>query len=199
MLEHRVDTTEQRATDPALDNQRIFRAILLTMSRPGTVTTLGNLPGHPGGLHPASAAVCMALVDMDSPLWISPDASEDVATHLKFYCGCPVIRKQEECSFGLVLNGLDLPDLERFNPGEAEYPDRSATLIIQVASIEVGHGVRLGGPGINGQTLLNITGLQADFWESMQQNRQRFPLGYDVILTTETEIVSLPRSVQVEI
>lgn len=185
--------------DPAHDNQRIFRAILLTMSHPGTVTVLGNWPKPPKGLHPAAAAVCLALVDMDTPLWIGPSAPLDIQTYLRFHCGCSIPRKPESATFGLILDGLDLPDLSMFNPGELEYPDRSATLIIQVRSLNVGRGIPLSGPGIQGETKLHADGLNPEFWRSLQRNNRRFPLGFDVILATKTEIVSLPRTVQVGI
>ena len=194
-----IDTTFQEQGDPAHDNQRIFRAILLTMSRPGTVTVLGNWPKPPKGLHPAAAAVCLALVDMDTPLWVGPGTPIDIQTYLRFHCGCSIPRTPENGSFGLILDGAELPDLDQFHPGDIEYPDRSATLIIQVKSIDVGRGVTLSGPGIKGNTQLHVEGLHIDFWQALQQNSRRFPLGYDVILTTETEIVSLPRTVQVGI
>ena len=194
-----IETTSGSQGNPAHDNQRIFRAILLTMAQPGTVTVLGNWPKPPKGLHPAAAAVCLALVDMDTPLWVGTHAPMDVTTYLRFQCGCPLPRKEENCAFGLILNGNDLPDLERFNPGEIEYPDRSATLIIQVSSIDLGRGVHLSGPGTRNETRLHVDGLDPAFWKSLQQNNRRFPLGYDVILATKTEIASLPRSVQVRI
>ncbi len=182
--------------DPAHDNQRIFRAILLTMSRPGTVTVLGNWPSPPQGLHPAAAAVCLALVDVETPLWLEPDTPAAIETYLRFHCGCPIMRDPENGTFALIRDGYALPDLSRFNPGEIEYPDRSATLIIQVASMDVGRGVRLSGPGIQGTTRLHVDGLDAGFWRSLQHNNNRFPLGWDVILASGTEIVSLPRTVQ---
>jgi alpha-D-ribose 1-methylphosphonate 5-triphosphate synthase subunit PhnH len=185
--------------DPALENQRIFRAILLTMSRPGTVTVLGNWPRPPQDLHPAAAAVCLALVDMDTPLWLGRSAPGDIQTYLRFHCGCPVTRRPENAAFGLILDGLELPDLGLFHPGELEYPDRSATLIIQVRAMNVGRGIPLSGPGIQGETRLHVDGLNPDFWRMLQRNARRFPLGFDVILATQTEIVSLPRTIQVGI
>ncbi|BCS89871.1 phosphonate C-P lyase system protein PhnH [Pseudodesulfovibrio sediminis] len=199
MSENAINTSFHEQVDPAHNNQRIFRAILLTMSRPGTVTVIGNWPNPPQGLHPAAAAVCLALVDMDTPLWVGPKAPVDIQTFLRFHCGCFIPRKPENGAFGLILDGTRLPDFESFNPGDIEYPDRSATLIIQVDSINVGRGITLSGPGINGNTRLSVDGLHTDFWQAMQDNHRRFPLGFDVILTTKTEIVSLPRTVQVEL
>ena len=194
-----MDATIQDQRDPAHDNQRIFRAILLTMSHPGTVTVLGNWTKPPKGLHPAAAASCLALVDMDTPLWLGQTVPMDIQTYLRFHCGCPFATRPQDAAFGLVLDGQTLPDLAQFHPGDIEYPDRSATLIIQVKSLDVGKGIRLSGPGIKGDTLLHVDGLHTYFWQALQRNSQRFPLGFDVILTTETEIVSLPRTVQVGI
>jgi len=197
MQGYAAETITQTPGNPAYDNQKIFRAILQTMSRPGTITRLGNLPTPPAGLHPAAAAVCLTLLDLDTPLWMGACPAKDILTYLRFQCGCPVSVKQDEADFGLILDGTDLPELDRFHPGDIEYPDRSATLIIQVKSFSQGQRLNLSGPGINGKTILQGDGLAAEFRQAMIKNNRRFPLGYDVILTTETEIVSLPRTVQV--
>lgn len=197
MQGYAVDTVTQGLKNPAQDNQRIFRAILLTMSRPGTVTVLGNWPKPPSQLHPAAAAVCLALADVDTPIWLSPDAPVDIQTYLRFHCGSTIVTREDTSDFAVILDGNTLPDLTRFNPGTLEYPDKSSTLIIQVNSIGVGSGITLTGPGIKDETQINVGGLNTDFWHLLQQNNRRFPLGYDVILATSTEIVSLPRTVQV--
>lgn len=199
MQENALNTVTPGLKNPAQDNQRIFRAILLTMSRPGTVTVLGNWAEPPTALYPATAAVCLTLADMDTPLWIGKNGPQDVQTYLRFHCGSPMVRKQEKASFAVILDGTDLPDLTLFNQGDLEYPDRSATVIIQVKTIEVGRGVKLTGPGIKNEMQIEVGGLHPDFWQDFQQNNLNFPLGLDVILATPTEIVSLPRTVQVEV
>lgn len=199
MEERVIDMASRGERCPAHDNQRIFRAVLLTMSRPGTVTVLGNWPNPPKGLHPAAASVCLTLVDMDTPLWLGEAPPRDIQTYLRFHCGCPVVDNQHRGAFGLVLDGNELPDFTRFNLGDLEYPDRSATVIIQVKAIHVGRGVQLTGPGIDGLTRLTVDGLHSDFWQALQHNSRLFPLGMDIILATQTEIVSLPRTVQVGI
>jgi alpha-D-ribose 1-methylphosphonate 5-triphosphate synthase subunit PhnH len=183
--------------NPPQDNQRIFRAILLTMSRPGTVTALGNWPQPPASLHPAATAVCLALADMDTPLWLGPSAPADARTYLRFHCGSPLVDREDDAVFAIITDGHALPDLALFCAGTPEYPDRSATVIIQVRSIEVGCGVRLSGPGIPDEVRLAVDGLHTDFWQAMQWNSRRYPLGFDTILATKTEIVSLPRTVRV--
>jgi alpha-D-ribose 1-methylphosphonate 5-triphosphate synthase subunit PhnH len=197
MQGYAMETVSPGLKDPVHDNHRIFRAILLTMSRPGTVTVLGNWPKPPQGLHPAAAAVCLALADADTAIWLDREAPGDIRTYLRFHCGAEITGEARRAAFAVILDGNALPDLSRFNPGQLEYPDRSATLIIQVESIHVGHGVTLSGPGIQSETRVGIGGLHYDFWQAMQRNGSRFPLGYDVILATPTEIVALPRTVRV--
>lgn len=158
---------------------------------------LGNWTEPPRKLHPAAAAACLALADGDTPIWIGKECPADVQTFLRFHSGAPVTSNKQDATFAVILDGSDLPDLTQFNPGELEYPDRSTTLIIQVDTIDIGAGVQLTGPGINGDMRLTVSGLHSDFWHAMQWNNRRFPLGFDVILATKTEIVSLPRSVQV--
>jgi len=184
---------------PVLDSQRIFRAVLLTMSRPGTVTVLGNWPAPPSPLKPAAASVCLALADLDTPLWLESTIHSDIQTYLRFHCGCPLTQKQEDASFAVVMDGNDLPDLKKFEAGTEEYPDRSATVIIQVRELNVGRGVTLTGPGIKDSTKLTVDGLDSGFWREFKKNSERFPLGYDVILASDTEIASLPRTVRVEV
>ena len=198
MMHGHMETVTPGLGNPVLDSQRIFRAVLLTMSRPGTVTVLGNWPDAPRPLRPAAAAVCLALADLDTTIWLGDTPPADVSTYLRFHCGCPVVSTQEEARFAVIMDGTRLPDLTRFNPGHQEYPDRSATLIIQVNRMEVGNGVRLTGPGIKHEMLLNVVGLEDRFWTALKANHARYPLGYDVILATDTEIASLPRSVKAE-
>ncbi|QGY39203.1 phosphonate C-P lyase system protein PhnH [Pseudodesulfovibrio cashew] len=199
MMQGQTETVSPGLESPVMDSQRIFRAVLATMARPGTVTVLGNWPDPPRPLRPAAASVCLALADLDTPMWLGENPPAEVSTYLRFHCGCPVVQDQESAGFALVLDGTRLPDLSRFNPGHQEYPDRSTTVIIQVNRLEVGSGVRLTGPGIKDEMRLGVVGLEENFWTEMGRNHARYPLGYDVILATDTEIASLPRSVRVEV
>src|SRR5260370_25126582 len=56
--------------DPVLDSQRIFRGVLDAMSHPGRIVALAVDDAAPGALYPATEAVCLALVDFETPLWL---------------------------------------------------------------------------------------------------------------------------------
>jgi alpha-D-ribose 1-methylphosphonate 5-triphosphate synthase subunit PhnH len=183
--------------EPVLDSQRTFRAVLEAMARPGTVCRLDRIPAAPEPLAPAAAAICLALVDLDTPLWLDA-AAAPAAAYLRFHCGCPIPEEPESAVFALLADAGHLPSLERFAAGDADYPDRSATLILQVAGLTAGEGRRLSGPGIDGAARLAIAGLDDAFWPAWTANRARFPLGFDVVLAAGERLAALPRTTLVE-
>jgi alpha-D-ribose 1-methylphosphonate 5-triphosphate synthase subunit PhnH len=183
--------------DPVLDSQRAFRAVLEAMARPGRVVELDGPPGVPKPLAPAAAAVCLALVDLDTPLWLDA-AAAGTAAYFRFHCGCPIAEAPDAAVFALLADGGRLPPLDRFSAGDAEFPDRSATLILQVAGLRAGEGRRLAGPGIDGSAGLAVDGIDEAFWAAWAENRLRFPLGFDAILAAGDRLAALPRTVRVE-
>ncbi len=185
--------------DPVLDSQRIFRAVLNAMSHPGRVVALERPPGAPPPLHTATTAVCLALVDFETPLWLDPAAqTAETIAHLRFHCGCPIVAKPDRGRFAVVADPTRMPGLADFNAGTDEYPDRSATVIVQARTLTSGDGRRLSGPGIEEEACLDADGLPARFWEEIRNNRERFPRGVDVLLTAGAALAALPRSTRVE-
>src|SRR5688572_29419622 len=98
--------------DPVDDSQRIFRQILQAMSRPGRAVTLDPLPAAPAGLHRASIALCLALLDHDTPLWLDATLREDVWQHVTFHTGARLV-ELDGAAFALIADGNALPDLSR--------------------------------------------------------------------------------------
>ena len=185
--------------DPVLDSQRIFRAVLEAMSHPGRVVSPG-LEGPPlPPLYPATLSVCLALVDFETPLWLdAAGRTAEVSAHLRFHCGCPLVDDPARARFAVVAAPAGMPELDRFDPGTDEYPDRSATVIVQARALAAGTGRRLTGPGIVSDVLLDADGLPERFWEGLRVNHERFPRGVDVLVTTGASLVALPRTTRVE-
>jgi alpha-D-ribose 1-methylphosphonate 5-triphosphate synthase subunit PhnH len=88
--------------------------------------------------------------------------------------------------------------IEAFDAGSDEYPDRSATLVVQVAALTAGTGKRLTGPGIAGEARLAVDGVPERFWLALRDNHARFPRGVDVILACPAAVTGLPRTTRVE-
>lgn len=185
--------------EPVFDSQAIFRGVLEVLSQPGSVHTLSGLP--PAELPPyapATLALCLALADYETPVWLQPgpEGNRAMADYLRFHCGCPVVDQPRAARFALIHDAQAMPALESFDAGSNEYPDRSATLIVQVRHLAEGESIRLHGPGIRDSRQLAAEGLPPGFWTHWQLNAAQFPRGVDVILAAGRRIAGLPRTTQ---
>lgn len=188
--------------DTVHDSQAVFRSVLHAMSRPGAVQELAVSLSPPAPLLPATAAVCLTLLDLETRLWID-GGSRDVARardFLAFHTGAPTAASMGDADFVVVVDGSLLPRLETFHQGSDEAPEKSATLIVQVTDLDdmrTDDVWRLSGPGIDGTTGLHIEGLRSGLAEELADNRARFPRGVDLILCAETRVAALPRTTKV--
>jgi len=191
--------------DPVFDSQRAFRAALDALARPGSIVEIPQCVSGPAPLTPTATALALTLADFETPLWLQ-SRNGAAADYLRFHCGCPIVADPAAACFALVHDARALPPLSSFDAGRIDYPDRSATLIVQVAALRAGSGVsfagagvKLRGPGIREHALLEVVGLPARFWKEWRENTQLFPRGVDVILVADGHIAGLPRTTQVEI
>jgi alpha-D-ribose 1-methylphosphonate 5-triphosphate synthase subunit PhnH len=185
--------------DPVLDSQRVFRAVLSALSRPGTPVPVASDLAPPAPLNVAQAAIALTLLDLDTPAWLDPVAATDeVADWLRFHCGCPLVADPAKAAFALLADSAGVSELGRFHPGDAEFPDRSATLIAAISGIGCGRTVTLRGPGIEGKTTVALDGLPDEFDLRWADNHALYPLGVDLILAAPETIVGLPRSTKME-
>lgn len=185
--------------DPVLDAQRIFRGVLDAMAHPGRIVFLPPPPEPPAPLVPATAAIALTLLDYETPIWLDHRArTEEVIAYLRFHCGAPLAELPRSAAFGLVADAADLPSLDDFDLGTDEYPDRSTTVIVQVAGLRAGIGRRLSGPGIDGERRLDIQGMSDWIWPMWVENHALFPRGVDLLLAADSRVVALPRTTLVE-
>lgn len=184
--------TERGFTDVAVQSAHAFRAIMQAMARPGRIMELGADIEAPGPLLPSAAAVALTLCDFQTPVWLSPAlANEQVIRYLRFHAGVPIMAEEQTAQFVFTTASELLPRL--LLQGTHEYPDRSATLVIQVRGFE-SKFVELSGPGIRGVEGFGVAGLGDAFWGAMVENHARFPVGIDVIFAAPGQLAALPRS-----
>jgi alpha-D-ribose 1-methylphosphonate 5-triphosphate synthase subunit PhnH len=184
--------------DPVTSAQAAFRAILAATSRPGTVCPIGTDVSAPRPLTPALAAIALTLCDQDTPVWLDAPlrASEDIAAWLRFHCGAKIVDDPAAASFAFAADARALPSFECFNLGTADYPDRSTTIVLGVASFQSGPELKLEGPGIKSRQAFRAAPLPDDITSRLTFNRSLFPRGVDLILASASEIAALPRSVR---
>jgi alpha-D-ribose 1-methylphosphonate 5-triphosphate synthase subunit PhnH len=183
--------------DPVLDAQRVFRGVLDAMAHPGRVVELAGTPQPPAPIGPGAAAICLTLLDYETPLW-AVGLETDALDYLRFYCGAPIVGDPAEAAFALVPVFGELPPLEAFAQGSDEHPDRSATVILEVAGLGEDGGRRLTGPGIDGERRLDVRGVPERLWPMLRENHRSFPRGVDLLLVAGASVAALPRTTLVE-
>jgi alpha-D-ribose 1-methylphosphonate 5-triphosphate synthase subunit PhnH len=187
--------------NPVLQSQAMYRNLLDAMSRPGRIVRCDIAVEVPAPLWPTTAAAALTLLDFDTPLWLDPSTSSvsPLVDYLRFHCGCPLVVAPGHAAFAVIADPQEMPPLTAFAEGSDEYPDRSATLLIQVERLDDSRGVVLRGPGISHEQALQAKGLPGGFWQQLQANHARFPKGVDIVLCAEDRIAALPRSTQAEV
>lgn len=186
-------------SSPALLAQKTFRCVLEAMAHPGRATCVASDAHPPRELNAAAAAIGLALFDADVRLWCSPALARGAAgAFLRFHTGCSLVDSPAAASFALVAAPGELPPLDSFGRGSDEWPDQSATLILQVEALVEGRGWSLSGPGIRGTRRLEAAGLPADFPAQWSRNHELFPRGVDLIFACGSSLCGLPRTTRVE-
>jgi alpha-D-ribose 1-methylphosphonate 5-triphosphate synthase subunit PhnH len=185
----------QSISGAVLAAQSTFRKVMDATARPGTIQTIAEGAAAPAPLTGAAAAIALTLFDHDTPVWLDAAFATDAVTQwLRFNTGCPIVTDQAQSAFAVAGDLAALPQLESFALGTPDYPDRSTTLILQVASLSGGEALTLSGPGIRDTAALAPQGLPKGFVEQLAANRALFPLGVDVLLVAGNDIAALPRT-----
>ena len=183
-------------TDPVRDAQDCFRAVLAAMACPGSIyrVAAASTLRPPTPMQPATAAVLLALVDADVTIAIDPELAP-AADWIGFHCGGKAAPTRAAADFVLACA---LPSLIDMATGSDEAPERSATVVLQIASLRAGRPYILAGPGLPTRCRVAFDGLPADFTRRWTDNHARYPRGVDVILCAGDDVTALPRSVSVE-
>lgn len=196
--------------NPTHDSQGVFRQLLKAMSEPGTLVSVTS-PESIETLYASTFAVCQALMDQQTPLWLSPKLdTKNIKHNLHFHTGVPVIGQSKDALFA-VMNATEANLFQNvsqdFAQGTDEYPETGCTLIIQVNSIKNflsdDINLRLTGPGIEEEHVVSISDLAPPLLDYLSnatgERNAPFPLGLDVIFIDQNQLVCLPRTTQVEV
>lgn len=174
---------------PPHQSAHAFRAIMEAMARPGTLHDIGGARA-PAPLSVAAGTALLTLCDPDTPVHLAGSTDRpEVRDWIAFHIGAPVCGP-DGCHFALGAWD-DLQPLGRFPVGTTEYPDRSATLIVEMPELAA-IGARLRGPGIRDVAALSLPETAA-----FADNHRLFPLGLDFLFTCGSRLAALPRSTKV--
>ena len=195
-VDNAFQTLKPGFSDPVSQSQLVFRRLLDAMARPGTVETVTLDIEGPETLDLAATAIALALVDFETPLYISPALSNEAAeTYLKFHCGTRIVTETKDAAFA-ILDGAP-EDPGAFNTGTEEYPELGATLIIQVEALTASGPLTLTGPGIKDSATLGLPDVPVSFWQARTKLQRYFPRGIDLVFVSGAEMVTVPRTTNV--
>ena len=182
----RSETLSGGFSDPAIQSAHAFRSVMEAMARPGTIRTIAGAE-PPAPLSKAAGAILLTLCDTETPVYLAGEADCDaVRAWLAFHTAAP-LTGPSHCMFA-VGRWQALAPLSAYPIGTAEYPDRSATLVVECEELAP-HGAILTGPGIRECASLSLPDMDA-----FRANNALFPLGLDFIFASGHELAALPRT-----
>ncbi|TDK50545.1 phosphonate C-P lyase system protein PhnH [Antarcticimicrobium luteum] len=172
--------------DPAVDSARAFRAAMNVMAKPGEIRDLDSAQ-PPAPLSAAAGTLLLTLCDPETGVYLAGACdTPELRGWLAFHTGAPVVAAAE-ADFA-VGTWAELMPLDPYRIGTSEYPDRSATLIVEMDALEQA-GATLRGPGIKDSATLSLPDAAA-----LAGNAMLYPLGLDFFFTCGGKVAALPRS-----
>jgi alpha-D-ribose 1-methylphosphonate 5-triphosphate synthase subunit PhnH len=191
---------------PVMQAQRVFRALLEAMARPGRLQRLPAdvLQGlQPPALQPATAALLLTLLDADTVLHLGGRLQQPaLLRYLGFHAGTRHGAAEAADFVVLAAAEAEAGLWARLREGTDLVPQAGATLVLEVpamgeAADAPGLALRLRGPGIRDTQRLVVQGLDRAFWQARIAREAHFPRGIDLVLVAGACIAAVPRSTHV--
>jgi alpha-D-ribose 1-methylphosphonate 5-triphosphate synthase subunit PhnH len=188
--------------DFIMDAQRAFRIILDAFSHPGMVYNAAAFElSAPAGFSKANTLIALSLFDNN----ISFSVSNDYANEVELFIMVNTNAKQESfqnADYVFLKGQQDIVSfLDACNKGDLMYPEKNATVIIEVTQISnqpfhnQSINLLLSGPGIENTNNLYVQGIHPANIELLKVINAEFPLGIDILFTDPIgQICAITRS-----
>jgi alpha-D-ribose 1-methylphosphonate 5-triphosphate synthase subunit PhnH len=189
--------------DDVFDAQQHYRLLLDCMARPGKINIMPEMElTAPSGIHAAGALVAFALLNADVSYYAEGPAAYEVGRYLLVNTSARPAAPGE-ADYVFMDGAMAAELLRQLKVGTLPYPEEGATVVAAVEGLgNEGEGLtlHLSGPGVPGERILWVRGLERAFFEVLTDVNGEFPLGIDVILTDgERRVACVPRSSKVRI
>lgn len=193
------------AIDQVHDLQDVYRKLLHSMSRPGTISSIQEVVVHADYKLPcydATLVSAMTLLDAEVTFHILSENHQDLIEKISEYTLArfapiniadyiivlhndteqSIIRGMKECKNGNLID-----------------PQTSATWIIESSPLSNNGELVLAGAGIKHTSQLQVS-FTASMWQTRNERIKEYPLGIDLIFTDEkSQIACVPRTTSVEL
>lgn len=171
--------------------QRVFRAVLDALSRPGRLT---RLPAGPLATVAAALLPVLALADLGTGVCVLDEDQRwtDVVAVATNAPGVPL----ERATLVTAVRTITPDDILRLCRGSSATPEDGALMCIAVSEVSGGpRKWRLSGPGVPGELVVAPIGLPDTFVAARAEAVSAFPAGVDLLLATpDGRVLGLPRS-----
>jgi len=191
------------AIDQVHDLQQVYRKVLHSMSRPGTISTLSELAERVDFNLPCNEATiltAMTFLDAEVTFHILSNDQQNLIEKISEYTSArysPI----NEADFVIVLredtDAAIQTALQQCKNGNLIDPQQSSTWIIESSPLSNTGEMTLTGPGIQHTSQLD-TSFKPSMWQARNERTKEYPLGIDLIFTdSNAQIVCIPRSTSV--
>ncbi len=183
----------------ALRSQAGFRNLMQALAQPGTLFSVDALPRPAPAIGNAAATAILTLCDFETPLHLARSLAADtsLADWIRFETGAPIVHEPARAAFAIADPSEDVISLDGYAQGTADYPDRSTTVILLCGALDSGALLTLSGPGIRTTQAFRPDPWPEALGRQWLENRQRFPLGVDLVLCSGDKLAALPRSTRI--
>lgn len=189
-------TPAKGMSDPVMDAQAVFRVALAAMAEPGSIKPCLQLAHAP--LPPIMAALALTLLDYETPYALTGLADDErIEGYLSFHTGAPRADAAKAAFVLIHPRDFDVQLWRALPHGTADYPDASATVILDAGRFGEGFAVELSGPGLREPRPFCASHLAREFWTIAAENSALYPLGVDFMFCGDGEMAALPRSTRI--
>ncbi|ASN07045.1 phosphonate C-P lyase system protein PhnH [Virgibacillus necropolis] len=193
------------AIDQVHDLQQVFRKLLHSMSRPGTISSIQEVAAHTDASLPcfdATLLSAMTLLDAEVTFHILSENRQDLIEKISEYTlarFAPI----SEADYIIVLDDDNessiVRAIEQCKNGNLIDPQASATWIIESSPLSNNGELMLTGAGIKHTSQLHVS-FTPLMWQTRNERKREYPLGIDLIFTdVKSQIVCVPRTTSVEL
>jgi alpha-D-ribose 1-methylphosphonate 5-triphosphate synthase subunit PhnH len=184
--------------DPAFGSQQTFRAVITAMEHPGQLITIRQDPYAPAIFNSASAAICLMLLDCETPVWTDIDWPSPAISWLQFGCNSSVVTDPCMANLAIVTKPATMPALEYFRIARYDSFENATTILVQVDDILPVVEYKRAGIWVDEMFQLELKGVPHHFWHQWRHLSDRHPLGIDIFFTCEDVMTVLPKTGPIE-
>lgn len=160
-----------------------YEALMWALSRPGKVRRLPQT---------GQAALIETLIDRECAVYAEDETLRQLARRTGAHLMMP------DAADHLFLSAVPTPAFLRdIRQGSDLYPEDGATLVMPT-TFGTGSALQLTGPGVDGALDVRVGDIPSAFWAE-RQLIMRYPMGFEIFLLGEDQVIGLPRSTKIEV